>query len=47
MRYHLYEKTLPKNGRAGKNTFSYEWFRTETRFDTEAQGYLEMPGSVA
>ena len=25
-----------------ENTFPYEWFRTKTRFDTEAKDNLEM-----
>jgi len=31
-----------QNGSYDDDTFSFEWFRTKTRFDAEAQGNLEM-----
>ena len=36
------EFDLYENGRASENSFSYEWFRTKTHFDTEAKGNSEM-----
>ena len=44
MRNHCYENDfdLHENETGMQNSFSYEWFRTYTRFETEAQGNSEM-----